>query len=213
MTRVLVLGAAGQIARLATREFLDTTDVELTLYLRKSGRLTISDPARETVVDGDVTDAAALNAALAGQDVVYANLSGSNIEELARAVVTGMEANHLRRLIWISTLGIYDEVPGAFGRWNHEQLDGGYLETYAAAAKVIEASGLDWTILRPAWLTDKDEVDYETTRKGEPFRGTEVSRRSVADLVVRLATGRAEGIGESLGVDKPGSDGPKPAWA
>lgn len=213
MTRVLVLGAAGQIARLATREFLDTTDVELTLYLRKSGRLTISDPARETVVDGDVTDAAALNAALAGQDVVYANLSGSNIEELARAVVTGMEANHLRRLIWISTLGIYDEVPGAFGRWNHEQLDGGYLETYAAAAKVIEASGLDWTILRPAWLTDKDEIDYETTRKGEPFRGTEVSRRSVADLVVRLATGRAEGIRESLGVDKPGSDGPKPAWA
>ncbi|ETA91417.1 hypothetical protein O982_25250, partial [Mycobacterium avium 10-5581] len=72
----------------------------------------------------------------------------------------------MRRLIWISTLGIYDEVPGEFGRWNHRMLDGGYLETYAAAAKVIESSRLDYTIIRPAWLTDKDEVDYEITQKG-----------------------------------------------
>lgn len=212
MTKVLVLGAAGRIARLATREFLTDTDAELTLYLRNAGRLRITDPAREHLVDGDVTDAPTLRGALEGQDVVYANLAGRDIEEQARDVVAAMDSAGARRLIWISTLGIYDEVPGAFGRWNHEQLDGGYLETYAAAAGVIEASDLDWTIIRPAWLTDTDEVDYETTRKGEPFRGTEVSRRSVADLVVRLATGRVPGSRESVGVDKPGTEGDRPAW-
>lgn len=31
------------------------------------------------------------------------------------------------------------------------------------AADIIEAAGLDSTIVRPAWLTDSDEVDYETT--------------------------------------------------
>lgn len=212
MTKVLVLGAAGRIARLATREFLTDSDADLTLYLRNAGRLRITDPPREHVVDGDVTDAPTLRGALEGQDVVYANLAGRDIEEQARDVVAAMGSAGARRLIWISTLGIYDEVPGAFGRWNHEQLDGGYLETYAAAAGVIEASDLDWTIIRPAWLTDTDEVDYETTRKGEPFRGTEVSRRSVADLVVRLATGRVPGSRESLGVDKPGTEGDRPAW-
>lgn len=212
MTKVLVLGAAGRIARLATREFLTDTDADLTLYLRNPRRLRITDPAREHVVNGDVTDAPTLRRALEGQDVVYANLAGRDIEEQARDVVAAMDSTGVRRLIWISTLGIYDEVPGAFGRWNHEQLDGGYLETYAAAAGVIEASDLDWTIIRPAWLTDTDEVDYETTRKGEPFRGTEVSRRSVADLVVHLATGRVPGSRESLGVDKPGTEGDRPAW-
>jgi uncharacterized protein YbjT (DUF2867 family) len=42
-----------------------------------------------------------------------------------------------------------------------------YLGTYRSAADVIENSTLDYTIIRPAWLTDKDEVDYETTAKGE----------------------------------------------
>ncbi|MCY7939622.1 NAD(P)H-binding protein [Bacillus inaquosorum] len=29
--------------------------------------------------------------------------------------------------------------------------------------EIIEASDLDYTILRPAWFTNKDEIDYETT--------------------------------------------------
>ncbi len=57
-------------------------------------------------------------------------------------------------------------------------VDGGYLETYGAVAKVIEESDLDYTIIRPAWLSNKDIVSYETTiKKGEPFKGTEVSRK------------------------------------
>lgn len=51
-------------------------------------------------------------------------------------------------------------IDGVFGKWNHEMLDDGYLEPYSAAAGVIEASTLDYTIVRPAWLTDTDEVNY-----------------------------------------------------
>ncbi|GIN90107.1 hypothetical protein J6TS1_02460 [Siminovitchia terrae] len=45
---------------------------------------------------------------------------------------------------------------------------------------IIEASDLNYTVLRPAWLTDNDEIDYEITQKEVPFKGTEVSRKSVA---------------------------------
>jgi uncharacterized protein YbjT (DUF2867 family) len=61
---------------------------------------------------------------------------------------------------------------------------GPYLPPFRKAADLIEASGFDFTILRPAWLTDNDEVCYEITARNEPFNGTEVSRKSVATLVV-----------------------------
>ena len=77
-------------------------------------------------------------------------------------------------------------------------------------ADAIEASGLQYIILRPAWLMDEDAVDYELTAKGEPFKGTVVSRRSVGDLIARLIANPALHVGESLGVSKPGSDGDKP---
>ena len=75
---------------------------------------------------------------------------------------------------------------------------------YREAADVIEASDLDYTILRPAWLNDRDDVDYGTTRKGEPFENADavVSRKSVAELVVRLATTPDLHVRESLGVHK-----------
>ncbi len=31
---------------------------------------------------------------------------------------------------------------------------------------------LEYTILRPAWLTDEDIIDYELTSRNEPFKGT-----------------------------------------
>ena len=149
---------------------------------------------------------------LDGIDIVYANLSGKNIEDQAKAVVSAIDRTNVQRLIWISTLGIYDEVPGNFGKWNHQQLDGGYLETYGAAAKVIEESDLDYTIIRPAWLSNKDIVSYETTQKGEPFKGTEVSRKSIADLVVSLINDPSKEIRHSLGVNQPNTDGDKPSF-
>ncbi|WP_179396054.1 SDR family oxidoreductase [Lacticaseibacillus absianus] len=212
MANVLILGANGQIARLATQQLLDTTAHHLTLFLRRAKRLAVQDAAREVIIDGDARNATDIQAALGGIDVVYANLAGHNIAAQAQAVVDAMDATGVRRLIWISTLGIYDEVPGAFGQWNHAQLDGGYLEPYAAAAQVIEASDLDYTIIRPAWLSNRDLVSYEITQKGEPFKGTEVSRKSIADLVVHLINAPTQAIRHSLGVNQPNTAGDKPSF-
>ena len=123
-----------------------------------------------------------------------------------------MRAPGVRRLIFIASLGIYDEVPGAFGAWNRRQI-GPMLGPYRAAADTIEESGLDYTILRRAWLTDADEVAYEITRRDEPFKGTEVSRKSVAALVTEVVTHANQWSRANLGVDKPGTDGDKPAFA
>ncbi len=196
MRNVLVLGAHGQIARVATDLFLEKPDVRLTLYLRNARRLSgLAGDDRVRVVDGDVLDAAKLEAAVAGQDVVYANLSG-RMEEQARVIVEAMRKAGVKRLIFVSSMGIYHEVPS--GSWSSA------LDPYRKSAEVIENSDLDYTVLRPAWLSDEDEIDYGTTRKGEPFKNPDkvVSRKSVADLVVKLATTQGLEVGQSLGVHK-----------
>jgi uncharacterized protein YbjT (DUF2867 family) len=199
-TRVLILGANGQIARVATDLFLKHTNVQLTLFLRRAQRLKdrlkdIGHADRVRVVEGDVLDPKALAAAMVGQEVVYANLAGQ-LEQQAEGILQAMQEAGIKRLIFISSMGIYDEIPG--------ERHGSVLNPYIQAVRVIEASDLDYTILRPAWLNDRDEVDYGTTRKGEPFRNAAavVSRKSVADLVVKLATTPGLESRSSLGVHK-----------
>jgi len=70
MTKILILGAYGQIAQVATRLFLERTDAQLTLYLRKAKRLkSIGHKNRVRVIEGDVLDAKMLEEAIAGQNV------------------------------------------------------------------------------------------------------------------------------------------------
>lgn len=77
-----------------------------------------------------------------------------------------MKVTGVGRLIIIASLGIYDEVRGKSGAWNRRAV-GAALGPYREAADIIEASGLDYTVVRPAWLTDHDEVAYETIERGE----------------------------------------------
>jgi uncharacterized protein YbjT (DUF2867 family) len=193
MANVLILGANGQLARNTTRVFLRTTDAKLTLYLRRASRLKNPDPERVRIVDGDVLDLLALQAAMKGQDVVYANLAG-DMKRQAQRIVEAMHATGLRRLIFISSMGIYGEVPG--------ERYGSQLDPYRDSAAVIEASNLDYTILRPGWFTRDDEISYQLTQKGEPFRGHDVSLNSLSDLIVKLATTPGLHVRRSLGVSR-----------
>lgn len=182
MVKVVVLGAHGRVAQIVEKFLFADKDVQTSLFLRNASRMA-DKKSQATIFEGSATDAAQLEKAMKGQDIVYANLGGKDDIDLeAEATVEAMQNAHVKRLIWISTLGIYDEVPGKFGEWNKETL-GDYITEYAKAAKRIEESGLDYTIIRPTWMTDKNEVDYEKSEKGEPIKDTEVSRKSVAAYV------------------------------
>ncbi len=194
MSNILVLGANGSIARVAIDLFLKETDAMLTLYLRNSRRLQSLESERVKVVEGDVLDTAKLTEAMEGQNVVYANLAG-DMEPMAKSIVSAMHQAGVRRLIFISSMGTYGEVPGERYR--------SILDPYRDSAKVVEESDLDYTVLRPGWFTNANEIDYETTLKGEPFKGHDVSRRSLASLIVKVATSQGLHIRESVGVNKP----------
>ncbi|MBS0611795.1 MAG: NAD(P)H-binding protein [Proteobacteria bacterium] len=52
-----------------------------------------------------------LQSAMRWQDVVYANLAGP-LAQQARNIVQAMQTIGLKRLILVSSMGIYGEVPG-----------------------------------------------------------------------------------------------------
>lgn len=209
MKNVLILGANGQIAQWVIKALAHDPGVRQTLLLRDPKKLTGSEPANAKVVIGNVLDKKLLRQAVSGQDIVYANLTGDDLDKQAQAVIAAMQAEGVQRLVFVLALGIYDEVPGKFGEWNNAII-GEDLKPYRRAADAIEASGLAYTILRPAWLTDEDEIDHELTAKGQPFKGTVVSRKSVADVILQLIAQPELHVGGNLGVNKPGTDTDKP---
>jgi len=192
MKNVIILGAGGNIARHVIDILVKRDDINLTLFLRDKSRLRNKDVSRCRIIEGDVLNYDQLKEAIAGQDVVYANLSG-DLEAMAKQIVEAMDETEVKKLIFISSIGIYD-VPLR-----------PVLKPYRKAADVIEASDLEYTILRPTWFTNADEVDYETTAKGEPERGSVISQKSSATLITKIIESPEEYARENLGVNKPNS--------
>lgn len=207
--KTLVLGAGGAIAQHVIEFLKEDKHIELTLFARDASRLTAY-KSFATIIEGDVLNENDLQPAIKGQDVVYANLSGE-VDKMAKAIVSAMVANEVTRLIFVTSLGIYNEVEGEFGKWNNRMI-GSALKSYRKAADVIESSDLDYTVVRPSWLTNKNETDFETTQKGEPFVGTEVSRHAVGAYITALIQTPGKDIKASIGVNKPGVYGDKPRF-
>ena len=192
MKNVIILGASGNIAKHVIDILVRKDCINLTLFLRNARRLRNNDVSQCHIVEGDVLDYAQLEEAVKGHDIVYANLCG-DLETMAKNIVKAMDENGIRKLIFVSSIGIYD-VPLK-----------SVLKPYRKATDVIEASNLEYTILRPTWFTNADEVDYETAKKGEPEKGSVISQKSLATLIIKIIETPNHYIRANLGVNKPNS--------
>lgn len=208
-TKVLILGAGGAIAQHVIEFLIPNKNISLTLFARNSDHVK-EFASSSNIILGDVLNQDDLAAAIKESDIVYANLAGQ-VDKMASVIVSTMEAYAKKRLIFVTSLGIYDEVAGKFGEWNNRMI-GSELVRYSKAAHIIEKSSLDYTIVRPSWLTDKNETDYETTQKGEPFMGTEVSRKAIAYYITHIIEHPEKDVRASVGVNKPGVYGNKPSF-
>ena len=209
MTNVLILGANGQIARLVEERLLkEQPDVELTLFLRNSDRLTrLADNDHVRIVEGDAENEKDVADAMHGQDIVYiAMVDHDHDNQITKNVIEAMKHNNVNRIISSNILGIYNEVPGEFGRWNHEQVKSG-LNAAIKSAELLEDSRLDYTIIRIPWLNDRDEIKYTVTHKNEEYVGVSGSRKSIADLIVKIIADPSYLSKDSVGLADPDTQG------
>lgn len=194
MKNVLIIGATGTLGSAATQTLLKETDDHLTLFSRSADRIQVQDPNRVTTMNGNVMNDADLNKAMKGQNAVFAALSG-NMGAYAEKIVAAMDRNGVNRLAFICTIGIYNEIPG----YDIDPHTNPTIHSYREAADVIEASDLNYTIIRPGWFIG-GPVSYKVTRKGEPFIGHDATVSSIADIVKRLVEDDSLYSRDSIGI-------------
>ncbi|WP_254924338.1 MULTISPECIES: NAD(P)H-binding protein [unclassified Rhodococcus (in: high G+C Gram-positive bacteria)] len=209
MKNVVIIGANGRSAREIISRLAQQEDVALTLFLRRHHRLDGVATETMTLVEGDAHDRDSLRAALTDQDIVIVALGGEDLDITTAAVVDAAEEVGVRRIVTINAGGIYDELPEPFNTWDYQRA-GATRPRNRQSADVVEQSSLEYTILRPVWLTDEAVTDVELTRKGETYKGTETSRASLGKFIADLVADPNSYIGENLGITQPGTDGDTP---
>lgn len=191
--RLLVLGATGGTGKLLVPMAL-AAGHEVTVLVRRPDA--VASHPRLRVVAGSATDSAALQAVTATQDAVISTLgNGKSVaptslyEDSARELITAMTEHKVRRFVGVTSSGVVDDrkTPLWF-RLYKKRLRHVYADM-RAMEKVIRASDLDWTLVRPGYLTDRDQqVSYrvapEAARAGQ---GWKISRHNLATFLLELA--------------------------
>ncbi|MCH4172178.1 MAG: NAD(P)H-binding protein [Lactobacillus sp.] len=208
---LLILAANGQIARIVESRILNEAqfaDVNLTLGLRNPNRLQeLATNPRVKLVAVDLDNAAEVKQAMAGQDMVFTAVVDHDPNNTAtKHVIAAAKAAGTKRIIATSLLGLYDEVPGEFGRWNHQMVDSG-LPAAIAADKLLADSGITYTTLRLPWLNDRPGVKYAITHRHETYIGVSGSRQSIADVVLRIVAEPNFAANDSIGIADPDTQG------
>lgn len=188
MKKVIIIGATGSLAKFVINAISSIDGISLTLFMRNRQKLHNSENV--IVIEGDAMNYEDVRKAISGQDIVYLNLAG-DLEPMTKNIVRAMRENNVNRIIAISSIGIYDSPLKSV------------LKPYRKLADIIEKSGLIYTILRPDWFTNVDEVDYTITYKGEPETGTSISRRSIAAFIAKIIENTELYKNENLGISKP----------
>jgi uncharacterized protein YbjT (DUF2867 family) len=189
MKKVLVIGASGSLAKYVIDTLQNVPNVHLTLLARNKSKI-VNDTVNCTVVEADVMDYDKLRTAVRGQDIVYINLAG-DLEKMTLNIVKAMQETNVKRVIAISSIGIYETPLKPV------------LIPYRKLADILESSNLDYTILRPDWFTYDNEVSFTITHKGEPEIGSAISRKSIAAFIATLIQNPDLYKRENLGISKP----------
>lgn len=184
MKRILLLGATGTAGSAIAQKLLSDTDCYITLFARHAGEV-FSDSSRTTVVNGDAEKIEDLKKVMFEQDIVYCAISGDRLPQIAKNILAAMSEYGVKRLIFMGAVGIYNEIPVEMD--GDDNLDNEPAQIpNRQAVDIVEASNLNYTILRPGYLKEGAENDFVLTVKGEPAKGYITTLASLVNFVVQL---------------------------
>ena len=198
--KIVVFGASGRMGIKVVEQALEAGHI-VTAFLRTPSKIAIQHP-NLTLFQGDVMDAAAVENAIAGQEVVLSILGptrppepgmNSMLETAAKNIVAAMQKHGIRRIISTTGAGVPqpEDQPKAADRLVSAMLNilqKNFVLDASANVKVIQASALDWTIVRFPRVTDGARTGkYRVAYIGKDS-GTQISRADGADFVLRELT-------------------------
>lgn len=192
--KLLILGATGRTGQQLVAQALEQHH-EVTAFVRDPSKLKM-EHEKLTVVKGDVLDKEVLMKALAGKDAVLSALgcgmslkSNNLISNAMDILVPAMNATGVKRLIFESGFGVGETFKQAsliqkiIFRTFLKDIYG----DKAGGEEKLRKSGLDWTLLYPAQLTNGPRTGKYTVGEGLKMKGMpKISRADVAECMLQL---------------------------
>jgi putative NADH-flavin reductase len=193
---ILVLGATGRTGKIFVRIAIGR-DHQITAIVRDTSKGTLP---KVKYIEGSPTDGQLLNNIMKGIDAVVVSLNINRtsdnpfakvvsplslISDTAKALITAMERNNVKRIITVSASGVGDSwmdmplIARLFIRYSN--IWRAY-EDHDRQEQLLRKSNLAWTIVRPVMLNDKETENYMATI-GKP-KGSGISRAGVAKFIL-----------------------------
>ncbi len=139
MKKVVIFGAAGHTGKYITRKMKQQKDVELTVFVRNPAKFGDMDLENVKVIQGDVLS-------------------------MARNIVNALPETTVKRIIWITGMGIHHEITGLRGMMLNMLAK--QRPEYIEAADLIAGSSAVTTLLRCPGIKDGDNEQYYLTKEG-----------------------------------------------
>ncbi len=200
--KIIVFGASGKTGREIVKQAV-AGGHSVTAFVRDPDSMPLdSFGSNLRVVKGDVLDAAAVAEAIFGHRAVLSALGARTLKKtqvLAHAlpnILAGMRQHYVTRIVVLGAAGVKRDSgkyqTGLFniGFWvikrtllRHPFAD------QAAQERILAASQMDYTIVRPPRLTDGEITGkYRVVPDALPTGGRRISRADVADFMLQQLT-------------------------
>ena len=204
--KLLIIGATGPTGREIIRQALARGHA-VTAFVRDAAKANFEPVVKKAV--GNVLEAGSLVKALYDQEAVICSLGSAAsgpfkemtlLSEGTRNLVAAMQTQGIKRLVCITGVGAGDSK--GHGPWYYNWLIQplmlrGVYEDKTRQEEIVRTSGLDWTLVRPALLTNGAVKGADAVRAFTELAGIyvgNISRSDTAAFCLReLAEGRFRG--------------------
>jgi putative NADH-flavin reductase len=199
--KLFVIGATGRTGREIVGQAL-LHGHQVTAFVRSSEKITLRHE-RLSVVEGNVRDENQLFDALQGHDAALSTLGATNpikpttlLHDSAMATTRAMKRSGVKRLLILSSAAHFPGILHVFSFiLRNPLLDSLSME------EVVRASDLDWTIVRPPFLTKGNYYTYRCRENAAPSFGLSLSRKAVAAFMLD-ATEKKQHFRQIVGIAK-----------
>lgn len=191
--KIVVFGATGGTGREVVTQAL-AAGHRVTAVVRRPGALA-EHPGLQLAVAPDLADSVMVDQAVGGHDAVICSL-GTNAKgpvsvcaDGIRSILEAMSSSGVRRLVAVSAHGAaetHDRSLYSLALW---ATLADKMRDKEAMERLIRASDVDWTIVRPPALEDKPHTgSYRTGTELKIGLTSAIGRADLADFLVREAT-------------------------
>jgi putative NADH-flavin reductase len=194
--KLVIFGANGKTGAILTEQAL-AKGHQVTAYVRSAGAM-VQQHLNLNVVIGNLNDTGKIKEAIMGADACFSTLGGSSLTKHAPEIIAGidyivtlMEREGVKRLIYLSSMGAGESrnFMGPLIRFLIADIMLRVpLADHTANEQRLAKSKLQWTLVRPAGLTDGPKTgrlkhgSKKTVLKGMP----QISRANVASFMLEL---------------------------